>query len=152
MGNRIGRLCEDERTLGWVVYQSTTMVCYDPIFCTELAAHIFAYHYLVIKRPNMDRNYTEELAASIEDFVLDRFGEEPELLKSPNYNTYATLLHTVRADFSPNGPLHTIWREWHNASKLVPKKKPGTITVLLGCGRVTVADGKGVSSHGRVRR
>jgi len=107
------------------------MVCYDPIFCTELAAHIFAYQYLLLgpgpHYKEMNRNFMETVAASIEDFVRDTFGEEPEKRWD---NDYRLTLEATRLDQKACGPLHQLWKKW-KASINKPSQRKEARAVLV---------------------
>ena len=83
MGNRVAKMEYPNEAypgldgIGYCVYQSTSMACFWPIFHNQLAAHCFA-HVLNINYPNWSDKEQEEMADSVNAFISERFGDEPE--------------------------------------------------------------------------
>ena len=79
MGNRIAEIkeagCQD--TTGWIVFQSTAMGCFTPIFTNELAARLFAATLPDIL-PNWDDINQVQLALDVNGFLRGALGEDPE--------------------------------------------------------------------------
>jgi hypothetical protein len=79
MGQRVAELktpgCSDVD--GYCVYQSTGMACFVPIFYNQLAAELFASTLQNIY-PRWSDASQEELATSVNDYILGQFGERPE--------------------------------------------------------------------------
>lgn len=78
MGNRVAEMkeCGTEH-VQWIVFQSTGMACFDPIFGNQLAATIFASSLHDIY-PNWDAASQSRLEGRVNAFVRVTLGENPE--------------------------------------------------------------------------
>ena len=79
MGNRVAELKQAgcSNTEGWIVFQSTAMACFTPIFGDQLAAEIFAQALHDIK-PDWSDAAHEKLAGQVNAFITGKLGEDPE--------------------------------------------------------------------------
>lgn len=79
MGQRVAELTTPgcAGTVGYIVYQSTAMACFTPIFGDQLAAELFA-SLLSDIYPDWSDKAQEKLSDRVNSFVRGKFGEAPE--------------------------------------------------------------------------
>lgn len=87
MGQRVAELRTpgSHDTVGYIVYQSTAMANFTPIFGDQLSAELFAFLLQDIY-PNWDDKSQEDLCSRLTSFIRNKFTDSPD--GHPDYEDY----------------------------------------------------------------
>ena len=111
MGCRVMKIQDEDN---WIVHQSTSGANFVPMFQWELAAELFAAWYSIthdLLSTRWSDNGQEAFASDINAFVVERFGEEPEL--HPTY--YDAITFDSRTQDRPLRELLGDCQQWLRA-------------------------------------
>ena len=84
MGIRIAKFEGEDK---WIVFQSVTESCYEPIFFDELSAWLFAHHYEQIGLQHPDHRSDREfkVGEGIISFVRESYGGSDDYAETELY-------------------------------------------------------------------
>jgi hypothetical protein len=106
MGIRIAKFENDET---WVVYQSTSGVCFEPMFYDCLSAWLYARHYGTIGRNHEDWDHEKQVGDTVQRFIRTLYEEQPD-----DHPDYIDVLATVTSNGGTKvlDALHEAFMEW----------------------------------------